>query len=51
LHLDFLFESGSMTDEMEFRELRSGYDELSKMINIFTQWVEKNWKPGPNEVD
>jgi four helix bundle protein len=51
LHLDFLFESGSMTDEMDFRELRSGYDELSKMINSFTQWVEKNWKPGPNEVD
>jgi four helix bundle protein len=41
-HLDFLFETQSMNDEMEYRALRAAYVSLSKRINSFTQWVENN---------
>jgi len=42
VHLDFLFETGSISDKAMYDRLRSDYDTLSKRINTFTQWVEDN---------
>jgi four helix bundle protein len=42
VHLDFLFETGSLKDENVFNTLRQEYDSLSKRINKFIQWVEDN---------
>jgi four helix bundle protein len=42
VHLDFLFESGSFTDDGLYEKLRSEYDALSKRINKFVQWIEEN---------
>jgi len=42
VHLDFLFETGSLTDKIKFEQLRGEYDSLSKRINKFIQWVEEN---------
>ncbi len=46
LHLDFLKETGSLTDTTEYNHLNNEYVSLSKMINSFSQWVEANWIPG-----
>ncbi len=43
VHLDFLFETDSLKDEILFNELRKGYDTLSKQINKFIQWVEEKF--------
>lgn len=42
LHLDFLFKTESLKDEMLYNELKTEYDNLSKRINKFIQWVENN---------
>ncbi len=34
-HLDFLFETDSMTDEIKYEELKNEYMKLSKQINTF----------------
>ncbi len=44
VHLDFLFETGSMTNETIYQDLKNAYDSLSRRINKFTQWVEENLK-------
>jgi four helix bundle protein len=44
VHLDFLFKTESLKDEILYTQLHSSYTELSKRINKFIQWVEKNWK-------
>jgi four helix bundle protein len=45
LHLDFLKETGSLSaDTLRFSTLEQDYDTLSKRINRFIQWVEKNWQ-------
>ena len=43
VHLDCLFETGSLADKMKYDGLRNNYDLLSKRINKFIQWVEENW--------
>ena len=43
VHLDFLFETGSLQDEKLYTNLRNEYDVLSKRINTFIQWVEDNF--------
>jgi len=43
VHLEFLFETGSLNDEDKFSQLLGGYSQLSKKINKFIQWVEENW--------
>jgi four helix bundle protein len=48
VHLNFLFETGSLEDKIKFNELSAGYESLSKRINKFTQWVEDNWNESPN---
>jgi four helix bundle protein len=49
VHLDFLFETGSLTDKSKYEELNKEYDSLSRRINKFTQWVEENWNEPPEE--
>lgn len=48
VHLDFLFETGSLTDKHKYDDLRGRYDLLSKRINKFIQWVEDNWNEFPS---
>jgi four helix bundle protein len=43
VHLDFLIDTGSLTDKSKGKLLRKDYDLLSKKINGFTQWVEDNF--------
>jgi four helix bundle protein len=43
VHLDFLFETGSLSDEPTRQKLNQDYEILSRKINKFTQWVENNW--------
>lgn len=45
VHLDFLFETGSLQDEVLYHALKNEYDVLSKRINTFIQWVEDNFNP------
>ena len=42
VHLDFLFESESYTDQIKYEQLKIEYDSLSKRINKFILWVEEN---------
>jgi len=44
VHLDFLLETKSWTNEEKYNYLKREYDSLSKRINKFTQWVEENLK-------
>lgn len=41
VHLDFLHETGSMTDTELYKQLFTDYSTLSKRINNFIEWVEK----------
>ena len=43
LHLDFLFETGSLKDEALYNQLKDDYNALSKRINKFIQWVEESF--------
>ena len=42
VHLDFLYETESLKNEELYNRLQNGYDNLSKRINKFIQWVEDN---------
>jgi four helix bundle protein len=42
VHLDFLFETESLTDRKDYEELKSGYTMLSGKLNNYIQWVENN---------
>jgi len=44
LHLEFLFETNSLTNKDLYEELCNEYTKLSKMMNRFIQWVENNLK-------
>lgn len=48
VHLDFLFETGSLQDKIKHDDLRNKYDLLSKRINKFIQWVDDNWNEFPS---
>jgi len=48
VHLDFLFETESLTDKRKYEDLRNKYDLLSKRINKFIQWVKGNWNEFPS---
>lgn len=47
LHIDFLFETESLKDELIYKELIEEYGQLSKRLNAFMQWVDKNWLTKP----
>jgi len=40
LHLDFLFKTGSISEEADYRSFVASYDLLSKRINKFIQWLD-----------
>jgi four helix bundle protein len=40
VHLDFLFETKSLSNAELYNKLRNDYDLLSKKINKYTQWVD-----------
>lgn len=40
VHLDFLFETESLKNEITYNHLNNEYDNLSKRINKFIQWGE-----------
>jgi four helix bundle protein len=42
VHLNFLFETGSFKDEVQYRKFKDEYDILSMKINKFIQWVDRN---------
>ena len=39
IHLEFCFETGSLTDEDKFNELTTGYIRLGKRLNTFIQKI------------
>ena len=43
VHLDFLYETQSLTDEKKYHELKENFILLSKKINRFTQFVENDF--------
>lgn len=42
VHLDFLYETESFKNEDLYNQMKNEYDNLSKRINKFIQWVENN---------
>ena len=42
VHLDFLFETNSLSNTEVYNKLKGDYDILSKKINRYIQWVETN---------
>jgi four helix bundle protein len=44
VHLDFLFETGSMIIQELYKQLQEQYIQLSKKIYNYIIWVETNWK-------
>ena len=46
-HLEILFETGSLTDELLFKDLFKRLDELGRKINSFIQSVEASHRTGP----
>jgi four helix bundle protein len=50
VHLDFLFETGSLQNKELYEKLKQEYEMLSKKINKFIQWVEENWNEFPNKT-
>jgi four helix bundle protein len=49
LHIDFLFETKSLSDKEWYKKFREEYDVLSKKLNKFIQWVEDNWNDFPDK--
>ena len=49
VHLDFLFETNSLTDKKWYEKHKEEYDILSRKINKFIQWVEENWNDFPDK--
>lgn len=47
VHLEFIFATGSLKDQLLYENLHSRYESLSKRINKFIQWVEDNWNDFP----
>ncbi|MCD2424853.1 four helix bundle protein [Niabella pedocola] len=47
-HLDYLFETKSLTDKEGYETVRENYTGLSKQINKFIDWVENNWNNYPS---
>jgi four helix bundle protein len=43
VHLEFLFETGSFTEENKYLSLKESYILLSKKIFKFINWVEQHW--------
>lgn len=48
VHLDFLFETGSLNHKEIYVSLKNAYEELSKRINNYIKWVQENLNEYPN---
>lgn len=48
LHLDFLYETRSFTDEIIYKRIRDDYESLSKKIHVYIRWVSENLNEFPN---
>ena len=46
IHLDVLHDTQSLTNSELYLELKNAYVALTKRINKYTQWVEKEYNPG-----
>lgn len=46
-HLESLYETGSLQDEAQFKQLRSQVDELGRKLNRFIASVESAHRTGP----
>ena len=46
-HLESLYETGSLRDEAQFKQLRSQVDELGRKLNRFIASVESAHRTGP----
>ncbi|MGC4037473.1 MAG: four helix bundle protein [Chitinophagaceae bacterium] len=49
VHLDFLFESGSLKEPETYNSLKEQYEILSRKMNKFIQWVEDKWNDFPSD--
>lgn len=47
VHLEFVFQTESMTNKDRFDYFRVQYEMLSKKINKFTKYVEDSWNEFP----
>lgn len=50
VHLDFLYDTESWTDSEKYETLKTEYDVLSKRINKYIQWVEKEFNNFENSL-
>jgi len=50
IHLDFLFETQSLNNEILYKALKSDYETLSKKINNYIKWVEDNLNEFPPQA-
>lgn len=48
LHLDFLYETRSFTDEIIYKRIRDDYESLNKKIHVYIRWVSENLNEFPN---
>jgi four helix bundle protein len=46
VHLDALYDTQSLTNSELYVQLKNAYVSLSKRINKYTQWVEREYEPG-----
>ncbi len=51
IHLDFLFQTESLSDKNLYEKLHAEYSVLSRKINKFIQWVEANWNEFPDSPE
>ena len=45
VHLDALYDTHSLTNSELYLELKNAYVTLTKRINKYTQWVERDYNP------
>ena len=45
VHLDALYDTHSLTNSELYAELKNAYVTLTKRINKYTQWVEREYDP------
>jgi four helix bundle protein len=43
LHIEFIYETGSLKDKQTFIYLKTEYHLLGKKLNRFIQWADNNW--------
>lgn len=48
VHLDFLFETGSLSNKELYVSLKEGYEALSKKISNYIKWVQENLHEYPD---